>query len=90
MRGVNVNVRGSATSRSNDGVATYLGRTVLLDLYWTRKLDAQWRARVSVANALGRNRQTGSSYRGADGTFVSRVLSWEGMAGIRIGLERTL
>jgi outer membrane receptor for ferrienterochelin and colicin len=88
--GANVNVRGSATSGSNEAVTTYLGRTALLDLYWTRKLDAQWRARVSVANALGRDRQTGTLYRGADGTVARRVLTWEGMAGIRIGLERAL
>jgi outer membrane receptor for ferrienterochelin and colicin len=88
--GANVNLRGSATSRSNDGVATYLGRTALLDLYWTRKLDAQWRARVSVANALGRDRQTGTLYRDAGGTVVRRVLTWQGMASLRIGLERAL
>jgi outer membrane receptor for ferrienterochelin and colicin len=88
--GANVHVRGSATSRSNDGVATWLGRTALLDLYWTCKLDAQWRARVSVANALGRDRQSGTLYRAADGTAARRVLTWEGMAGIRIGVERAL
>ena len=88
--GANLNLRGSATSRSNDGVATWLGRTALLDLYWTRKFDAQWRARVSVANALGRDRRSGTTYRAADGTTVSRVLTSEGMASIRIGVERAL
>ena len=88
--GANFNVRGGATSRSDDGVATYLGRVAQLDLYWTRKFDAQWRARVSVANALGRSRQTGTSYRALDGSVVTRVLTWEGMASIRIGIERTL
>lgn len=88
--GANLNLRGSATSRSNDGVAAYLGRATLLDLYWTRKLDAQWRARVSVANALGRDRQTGTVYRDAGGTVVRRLLTWEGMASLRIGLERAL
>ena len=61
-----------------------------LDLYWTRKLDTQWRMRVSVANALGRGQQTGSAWRGADGSAVYRMLTWEGMASLRIGLERTL
>jgi outer membrane receptor for ferrienterochelin and colicin len=88
--GANVNLRGGAASRSIDGVTTYLGRTALLDLYWTRKLDAQWRARVSVANALGQDRHTGTLYRGADGSAVTRMLAWEGMASIRIGLERVL
>ena len=88
--GANLNVRGGTTSRSIDGVATVLGRVALLDLYWTRKLDAQWRARVSVANALGRSNQTGTAYRGPDGTVVKQVLTWDGMASVRIGLERTL
>jgi outer membrane receptor for ferrienterochelin and colicin len=88
--GANLNVRGGAASRSVDGVTTCLGRTVLLDLYWTRKLDAQWRARVSVANALGKDRQTGTLYRDADGSAVNRMLTWEGMASVRVGLERTL
>jgi outer membrane receptor for ferrienterochelin and colicin len=88
--GANLNVRGGTTSRSIDGVANILGRVALLDLYWTRKFDAQWRARLSVANALGRNTETGTIYRGPDGTVVSRMLSWDGMASIRIGLERTL
>jgi outer membrane receptor for ferrienterochelin and colicins len=88
--GANVNVRGAAASRSIDGVTTCLGHTALLDLYWTRKLDAQWRARVSVANALGQDLHTGTRYRGADGSTVTRMLAWEGMASIRIGLERVL
>jgi len=88
--GANLNVRGAATSRTGDGVTNHLGRTALLDLYWTRKFDAQWRARVSVANALHRPRQASTTYRDADGTVVTRSLSWDGMASIRIGLERTL
>ncbi len=88
--GANLNVRGAATSRTGDGVTNHLGRTALLDLYWTRKFDAQWRARVSVANALHRPRQASTTYRDADGTVVTRALSWDGMASIRIGLERTL
>lgn len=88
--GANINLRASATSRSNEGLTTWLGRTALLDLYWTRKLDAQWRARVSVANALGRDRRSGTTYRDADGTKFSRVLASEGMASIRVGLERAL
>jgi outer membrane receptor for ferrienterochelin and colicin len=88
--GANLNVRGSASSRSVDGVTTCIGRTALLDLYWTRKLDAGWRARVSVDYALGRSRQTGATYRDADGSTVTRMLAWEGMASIRIGLEHAL
>lgn len=88
--GANLNVRGGTTSRSIDGVANDLGRVALLDLYWTRKLDARWRARVSVTNALGRHTRTGTTYRGADGSVVRRMLDWDGMAGIRIGLERSL
>lgn len=88
--GANLTIRGGATSRSNDGVGTYLGRVALLDLYWTRKLDAHWRARLSVANALGRSQHTGTAYRAPDGSVATRVLSWEGMAGMRIGLERAL
>jgi outer membrane receptor protein involved in Fe transport len=88
--GANLNVRGAATSGTGDGVTNHLGRTALLDLYWTRKFDAQWRARVSVANALHRGRQASTTYRDADGTVVTRALSWDGMASIRIGLERTL
>jgi outer membrane receptor for ferrienterochelin and colicin len=88
--GAHVNVRGSATSRPNDGVTTWLGRLAQLDLYWTRKLDAHWRARVSVANALGRSQQAGTAYRAPDGSVATRVRTWEGMAGIRIGLEHAL
>ena len=88
--GASFNVRGGAASRTNDGVTTSLGRVAQLDLYWTRKLDTQWRMRVSVANALGRGQQTGNAWRGADGSAVYRVLTWEGMASLRIGLERTL
>ncbi len=88
--GANLNVRGGAASRSLDGVTRVLGRTAQLDLYWTRKLDGQWRARVSVANALGRSLQAGTVYRASDGTVVTRMQAWEGMASIRIGLERTL
>ena len=88
--GANLNVRGAATSSTGDGITNHLGRTALLDLYWTRKLDAQWRARVSVANALGRGRRASTTYRGPDGTVVTRALGWDGMASIRIGLERTL
>ena len=88
--GANLNVRGAATSQAGDGVTDHLGRTALLDLYWTRKFDAQWRARVSVANALHRGRQASTTYRDSDGTVVTRALSWDGMASIRVGLERTL
>lgn len=88
--GANFNVRGGAASSSTDGVTTSLGRVAQLDLYWTRKFDAQWRMRVSVANALGRGRQTGTAWRDANGSIVTRVLTWEGMASLRIGLERTL
>ncbi|MET0981760.1 MAG: TonB-dependent receptor [Telluria sp.] len=88
--GANFNVRGGRTSRSADGVATYRGRMALLDVYWTRKLDAQWRARVSVANALGGSRKTGTRWQGTDGAEVIRVLIWEMPASIRFGLERAL
>ncbi|MFC5460330.1 TonB-dependent receptor plug domain-containing protein [Massilia niabensis] len=88
--GANFNLRGGRTSRSADGVATYRGRMALLDLYWTRKLDTQWRMRVSVANALGGNRTTGTRWRDADGAEVIRVLTWEMPASIRFGLERAL
>jgi outer membrane receptor for ferrienterochelin and colicins len=88
--GANVNLRGSARSRTNDGVATWADRMALLDLYWTRKFDAQWRVRVSVANALGEPRRAGTVYHGADGSTVTRALAWDGMASVRIGLERAL
>lgn len=88
--GANLNVRGASTSRTGNGVTDIAGRTALLDLYWTRTFDAQWRARVSVANALHRGRQASTTYRDADGSVVTRALSWEGMASIRVGLERTL
>ena len=88
--GANLNVRGAATSRTLDGITNHLGRTALLDLYWTRKFDPQWRARVSVANALGRSRQASTAYHGPDGTLVNRTLTWDGMSSIRIGFERTL
>jgi outer membrane receptor for ferrienterochelin and colicin len=88
--GANVNLRGSARSRTNDGVATWADRMALLDLYWTRKLDTQWRVRVSVANALGETRRAGTVYHGADGSTVTRALAWDGMASVRIGLERAL
>ncbi|MGJ9418341.1 hypothetical protein ACHAC9_11335 [Massilia sp. CMS3.1] len=45
---------------------------------------------MSVANALGRSQQTGRAYRAPDGSVVTRVLTWEGMASIRIGIERAL
>lgn len=88
--GANVNLRGSARSRSNDGVATWAGRLALLDLYWTRKLDAQWRVRLSVANALGQARRAGTVYYAADGSTVTRALAWDGMASMRLGLEHVL
>ena len=88
--GANLNLRGAATSGTGDGVTKHAGRTALLDLYWTRKFDAQWRARVSVANALHRPRQASTTYQDADGSVVTRALRWDGMASIRIGLERTL
>jgi hypothetical protein len=91
--GANFNVRGGRTSRTGrfaDGVATYRGRMALLDLYWTRKRDAQWRARVSVANALGGKRKTGTRWRDADGATVNRVLTWDMPASIRLGLECAL
>jgi len=88
--GANLHLRGAATSQAGDGVTNHLSRTALLDLYWTRKLDTQWRARVSVANALQRGRQDSTAYRAPDGMVVTRVLTWDGMASIRVGLERTL
>jgi outer membrane receptor for ferrienterochelin and colicins len=88
--GANVNLRGSARNRTNDGVATWADRMALLDLYWTRKLDAQWRLRVSAANALGATRRAGTVYRGADGSTVTRALAWDGMASVRVALERAL
>ncbi|MBD8532428.1 MULTISPECIES: TonB-dependent siderophore receptor [unclassified Massilia] len=88
--GANVNLRASARSRSSDGVTTWADRLALLDLYWTRKLDAQWRVRVSVVNALGQVRRAGTVYLGADGSSVTRALAWDGMASMRLGLERAL
>jgi outer membrane receptor for ferrienterochelin and colicin len=88
--GANLNLRGGATSRAIDGVTTWRGRTVPLDLYWTRKLDAQWRLRASVANALGSKERGGTMYRAADGTVVTRAQAWGGMASLRVGLERAL
>ncbi|THC41588.1 TonB-dependent siderophore receptor [Massilia sp. Mn16-1_5] len=88
--GANLNIRASATSRSIDGVTTWLGRTAPLDLYWTRKLDAGWRLRASVANALGSKQRAGTIYRDADGTIVTRAQAWGGMASLRVGFERAL
>ncbi|MFC5477749.1 TonB-dependent receptor plug domain-containing protein [Massilia suwonensis] len=88
--GANLNIRGASTSRSVDGVTTWLGRTASLDFYWTRKLDHQWRLRASVANALGRKQRGGTVYRAADGSVVTRSLAWDGMASLRVGLERAL
>ena len=88
--GASYSLRGHATSRSGDGVTTWLGRTAQFDLYWTRKLDAGWRLRASVANALGRKERMGTMYRDADGTVVTRALAWGGMASLRLGLERAM
>lgn len=90
--GANLHVRGAATSATGDGVTDRLGRTALLDLYWTRKFDPQWRLRVSVANALQRGRETSTTYRGeaGAGAVVTRALHWDDVASVRIGLERTL
>lgn len=88
--GANLHVRGAATSATGDGVTDRLGRTALLDLYWTRKFDPQWRLRVSVANALQRGRETSTTYRDAGGAVVTRALHWDDVASVRIGLERTL
>ncbi|KQQ87138.1 hypothetical protein ASF77_16170 [Massilia sp. Leaf139] len=89
--GANLNVRGGAASRSMDGAAIYYrGRVALLDLYWTRKLDAGWRMRIGVANALGRGQRSGTAWRDSGGNAVTRMLDWEGMASIRVGIERAL
>ncbi|WP_166870937.1 TonB-dependent receptor plug domain-containing protein [Massilia mucilaginosa] len=87
--GMNLNVQYGGATRMSRHLRSETGPVRLLDVYGVWKMDARTQLRLSVANALHRDRRSGSDYADADGrnTRAGRASS---AAVLRIVLETSL
>jgi hypothetical protein len=87
--GFNLNYQGGGTTSSSAGSSSYRRALGMLDIYGVWTMAGRTRLRVSLSNALARDREAGEVYASAGGG-VSRHTITAGSVGMRVTLERPL
>jgi outer membrane receptor for ferrienterochelin and colicins len=87
--GFNLNYQGGGTASSSAESSSYRRALGMLDIYGVWTMAGRTRLRVSLSNALARDREAGEVYASTGGG-VSRHTITPGSVGVRVTLERPL